>query len=106
MEEKRNLCAMIPAELHTRVRQEQEALGQTLGAYMEQILRTHFEKKEVEKMDNIRTIAFQVPEEVFWELKAYLEAHKLKQKDFMLSLIRRALDEDGQQPDEGNVPDA
>lgn len=76
------------------------------GAYMEQILRTHFEKKEVEKMDNIRTIAFQVPEEVFWELKAYLETHKLKQKDFMLSLIRRALDEDGQQPDEGNIPDA
>lgn len=100
MEEKRNLCAMIPAELHTRVRQEQEALAQTLSAYIEQILRSHFEKKGGNNMDNTRTIAFQVPEEVFLELKAYLEAHRLKQKEFILSLIRQALDADRQKTGE------
>ena len=36
-EQKRNLCAMIPAGLHERVRAEQKALGLTLGAYMEAV---------------------------------------------------------------------
>ena len=35
-EEKRNLCAQIPISLHSRVRQEQEASGQTLGQYITQ----------------------------------------------------------------------
>ena len=35
MEDKvKNLCAPIPAGLHARVREEQEASGQTLGQYM------------------------------------------------------------------------
>ena len=31
MADKKNLCAMIPADLHARVRQEQERSGQTLS---------------------------------------------------------------------------
>ena len=33
-EDTRNLCAQIPATLHIRVRQEQEAAGKTLSEYM------------------------------------------------------------------------
>ena len=43
MAEKKNLCAPIAAELHQKVREEQERLGQTLGQYVEQVLRKHFE---------------------------------------------------------------
>ena len=39
MAEKKNLCAPISIELHARVREEQEQLGQTLGEYVEQVLR-------------------------------------------------------------------
>lgn len=44
MEAKKNLCAMIPAALHARVLEEKEQLGmKTLGDYVEQILKEHFE---------------------------------------------------------------
>ena len=35
METRKNLCAMLPVALHTRVRQEQEKAGMTLGEYVE-----------------------------------------------------------------------
>ena len=50
-------------------------------------------------MEGMRTIAFQAPEELFLRMKRYLDREsqrtgkKLKQKDFILSLIQRALDE-------------
>ena len=34
METRKNLCAMLPVALHTRVRQEQEKAGMTLGEYV------------------------------------------------------------------------
>lgn len=45
-EEKRNLCAQIPISLHSRVRQEQEASGQTLSEYMTQLITDFFQMKE------------------------------------------------------------
>ena len=38
MADKKNLCAMIPADLHARVRQEQEQSGKTLSEYVEQLI--------------------------------------------------------------------
>lgn len=40
-----------------------------------------------------RTIAFQVPEELFDRLKDYLAKNGLKQKDFILGLIERELND-------------
>lgn len=46
-------------------------------------------------MDTVtRTIAFQVPEEMFQEMKQYLKKHNLKQKDFIMGLIQQALTDD------------
>ena len=47
MEATRNLCAQIPISLHDRVRQEREALGQSLSEYVSQILKEHFEGGKV-----------------------------------------------------------
>lgn len=98
-ESKKNLCAMIPLELHERVRAEQEQAGVTLSAYMTSLLTNYFEKGSEKTMEGMRTMAFQMPEEMFQRLKAHLEREsartgkKVSQKQFVLDLIRQALDE-------------
>lgn len=104
----KNLCAQIPASLHARVREEQERLGQTLGAYVAQILTEHFEQREKggkAMSENIRTLAFQVSEDLFGRLKAYLAAHHISQRQFVLGLIEEALEEWEQESEEENTPE-
>ena len=44
MEGKKNLCAMIPAELHARIMAEKEEMKLcTLAEYVERIFAEHFE---------------------------------------------------------------
>ena len=93
MEEKKNLCAPIPLSLHQRLRAEQEQRGQTLSDYITDILKEHFDGGTRTMNTNTRTIAFQVPEELFERLKDYLARNGLKQKDFILGLIERELND-------------
>ena len=87
-EEKRNLCAQIPME--------QEASGQTLSEYMTQLITEFFQMKEGNQNmnHNMKTIAFQVPAELFEEFKAYLQRNNFKQKEFFLGCIQSALAEE------------
>ena len=95
MADKKNLCAMIPADLHARVRQEQERSGQTLSEYVEQLIQNYYNMKESKKMTgDMRTMAIQLPEELFERLKTYLKKNGLKQKQFIIGLIEDALEED------------
>ena len=95
MADKRNLCAMIPADLHARVRQEQEQSGQTLSEFVEQLITDYYKMKENTKMTgDMRTMAIQLPEELFERLKAYLKKNNLKQKQFIIGLIEDALEQD------------
>ena len=43
MAETRNLCAQIPVDLHAKVIEEKNALGQALSEYITNILKEHFE---------------------------------------------------------------
>lgn len=43
MGETRNLCAQIPVDLHAKVIEEKNALGQALSEYITNILKEHFE---------------------------------------------------------------
>ena len=92
MEPTKNLCAQIPASLHARVRREQEDSGKTLSAYITDILTAYYEKG-MTTMNTNRTVAFQIPEELFQRLKKYLKVHNLKQKEFVLGLIEQALND-------------
>ena len=98
MEATKNLCAQIPLALHARIRAEQEKSGETLSAYITMILTQYYEGGK--EMDNMRTLAFQIPEELFQRLKDHLarEAERtgkrVSQKEFVLALIQRALDEE------------
>ena len=95
-EDRRNLCAQIPVALHARVRQKQEASGMTLSEYMTWLIAEFYQKKEDDQsMDTkTRTVAVQVPPELFEEFKAYLQRNSLKQKEFFLACIQRALAEE------------
>lgn len=93
MADTRNLCAQIPTALHSRVRQEQEAAGQSLSQYMTWLITEFYEnggKKPVAK-ENQRTVAFQVDAELFERFKEYLKRVGVKQNAFFLDCIQRAL---------------
>ena len=98
MESQKNLCAMIPLSLHSKVREEQERSGQSLSVYMTQLLTNYYEKGE-KSMDFTKTLAFQVSEELYNRIKEHLEREKqrtgkkLSQKDFVIGLIERELEE-------------
>ena len=97
MEPQKNLCAMIPLSLHSKVREEQEKSGQSLSMYMTQLLTDYYSKGE-KSMDFMKTMAFQIPEELFNRIKDHLEREKqrtgkkLSQKDFVIGLIERELE--------------
>ena len=92
----KNLCAPVPAGLHARVREAQEASGQTLSQYMTWLIQTFYENqnKEEHMMNtDMRTVAFQVPGELFEKFKDYLQERGIKQNAFFLDCIHRALAE-------------
>ncbi len=104
MENRKNLCAMIPESLHAQARTEQEQMDLTLSQYMEMVLKQHFENGGKNMANGTtRTLAFQVPEELFERVKAHLKVTGLSQKDFVIGLIEKALQEAeaGTQPEKG-----
>lgn len=92
-EKTKNLCAQIPESLHQRLREEQERSGMTLGAYMTMLITEYYDRKEGATMKDTRTLALQIPAELFDALDRYLAEHKLTKKEFITELIRKALDE-------------
>lgn len=91
-EKTKNLCAQIPESLHDKVRKRQEESGQTLSAYMTDLITKIYEMegKTMAKGDT-RTVAFQVSNELFDRFKVYLDQHNLKQNAFFIDCIQKAL---------------
>lgn len=101
MADKKNLCAMIPTELHAMIMEEKEQLKiNTLPEYVEMIFREHFEGGKT-IMETTKTFAIQLPAELIDRLQAYLKAEserqgrKISQKEFIRMLIEEALEEAG-----------
>ena len=97
--EKKGITVKVDAELHAQVREYIESHGMTMSDFVAQALdnELHPRIQEGQNMGNMRTMAFQVPEEMFQEIKDYLSRHHMKQKDFVLGLIQAELDRDRQQ---------
>ena len=106
--ETKNLCAQIPLELHAKVRAEQEKSGLTLGAYITEVRTKFYEKGEIKMSDTTRTLAFQIPDEMFWRIKDHLTREtertgkRFTQRDFVLGLLEKALDEAEQMEGSGS----
>ena len=93
METRKNLCAMLPVALHTRVRQEQEKAGMTLSDYVETMITEYYDWKDGKIMTGeMRTLAAQIPAELFDRLDRYLKECGIKKKDFLIDIITRALE--------------
>ena len=77
MPETRNLCAQLPLALHAQVCEAREAAGLTTAQYITQLLTEYYEMKEnggkMTMATNSRTMAFQIPEELFMRIKTHLE---------------------------------
>ena len=103
MEQKKNLCAQIPLSLHTQVSEAREAAGQTTSEYITNLLIEYYNLKKdggtTTMSGNTRTMAFQIPEDLFNRIKAHLEREtqrtgkKYTQREFVLGLIEEALNE-------------
>ncbi len=91
-EKTKNLCAQIPESLHDKVRQRREESGQSLSAYMTDLI-TKFYKMEEKTMakGDTRTVAFQVDVGLFERFKEYLKANGIKQNAFFIDCIQKAL---------------
>lgn len=86
---------MLPVALHTRVRQEQEKAGMTLGEYVEALITEYYDWKDGKIMTGeMRTLAAQIPAELFDRLDRYLKERGIKKKDFLVDIITRALEVD------------
>ena len=114
MADKKNLCAQIDIALHNRVTEEKDRLEMTTSQYIASLLTEYYKMKDENggiNMTGSRTMAFQIPEELFQRIKRHLEREtlrtgkKLTQRDFVLNLITQALDEaDAENTAEQNAP--
>ena len=101
----KNLCAQIPTDLHQRVCEAREQSGLTTAQYITNLLIEYYEMKKnggnqvMANNNSTRTMAFQIPEDLFQRIKAHLEretartGRKLTQREFVLGLIEEALNE-------------
>ena len=93
------LTVSIPDDLHQKIREELEKQGITTSQFIEQAVTNFFEKPKGEINMATRTLAFQVSEELFQRVKAYLARYeeiyhrKLSQKEFVIGLIEAELAE-------------
>ena len=96
--ETKGLTCKIPLDLHNRISEEIKQNESTMSKFIEQIILEHYMKGDT-NMGKTRTLAFQVSEELFQQIKEYLARYeqtyhrKLSQKEFVIGLIEQALAE-------------
>ena len=112
----KNLCAQIPTDLHQRVCEAREQSGLTTAQYITNLLLEYYEMKKnggkvTMAANNTRTMAFQIPEDLFQRIKAHLEresartGRKLTQREFVLGLIEEALETAERQAEVDSSPE-
>ena len=96
--ETKGVTCKIPLDLHNRITEEIKQNESTMSKFIEQIILEHYAKGAT-TMGKTRTMAFQVSEELFQQIKDYLARYeqtyhrKLTQKEFVIGLIEQALEE-------------
>ena len=91
----KNICGKIPVELHEKVRAEIEEKETSTQIFIQQVIEEHFnrlENKGEESMEK-RTLAVQVTEELFQRVKWVVTKEGIKQKDFIIRIIEKAVEE-------------
>ena len=95
--EKKGITVKIDADLHAQVKAYVEAQGITMAEFVSKALDDELHPKmtqEVNNMGQMRTMAFQMPEELFQQIKDYMNRHNITQKEFVIGLITTELERD------------
>lgn len=95
--EKKGITTKVDMERHAKARQYMaEHDNMKMEEFISKAIDSLVDAKEqaVEKKPVMRTLAFQVPESFYQEVKDYLERHDMKQNRFVIGLIRQELDRD------------
>ena len=96
VDEKKGITVKVDAGLHAEVKQYIESHGMTMAEFVSLALHDELHPKNQTKEDagNMRTLAFQVPEDLFQKIKDYLRRNNMTQKDFIIGLIEQELTRD------------
>ena len=96
--EKKGISVRIDADLHAEVSQYLRDHGLTMAEFvtraLDDELHPKIQMKEGNTMENMKTIAVQVPEDLFQRIKDYLQRNNMTQKQFLIGLIEDELERD------------
>ena len=96
--EKKGITVKIDANLHAEVLEYLESHEMTMAEFVTLALQDELHPKlnfkEEKSMGNMRTLAFQVPEELFQKIKDYLQRNNMSQKEFVIGLIENEIERD------------
>ena len=95
--EKKGITTKVDVELHAKAKQYMAEHGDmNMETFITQaingLVNAKEQTQEMQKPEKQRTIAFQVPESFYQEVKDYLERNGLRQNRFMYNLIKQELD--------------
>ena len=95
-EEKKGITVKVDAGLHAEVKEYIESHGMTMAEFVSLALQDELHPKiqAKEDMGNMRTLAFQVPDDLFSQIKEYLQRNNMTQKEFIIGLIETELERD------------
>lgn len=96
IEEKKGITVKVDAGLHAEVKEYIESHGMTMAEFVSLALQDELHPKFKTKEDtgNMRTLAFQVPDDLFRRIKNYLQRNNMTQKEFIIGLIETELERD------------
>lgn len=94
MAEMKNICGKIPLDLHEKVRAEIELKESSTQLFIQQVIEEHFNRLEGKGEENMekRTLAVQISEELFQRVKWAVAKERVKQKDFIIAIIEKAVE--------------
>ena len=95
---KKGITVRIDSDLHAEVSQYLKDSGMTMAEFvtlaLNDELHPQINQKEGQNMEKMRTLAFQVPEDLFQKIKDYLHRNGMSQKEFVIGLIEREIERD------------
>ena len=92
---KKGISVKVDADLHAEISRYLQEHGMTMTEFVTKAIEDELHPKitEGEKiMANTRTIAIQVPEELFQRIKDYLQRNNITQRQFLIDLIEDELE--------------
>ena len=93
--EKKGITVRIDADLHAEVSQYLRDHSMTMAEFvslaLDDELHPKNQMKEGNTMANTRTIAVQVPEDLFQRIKDYLQRNNMTQRQFLIGLMQNPM---------------